>query len=197
MVASGPWVRLVGLTVRYGRVAAVDGLDLDVRPGEVVGLVGPSGAGKSSTLRVLTGQLSPAAGTAAVGGCDLGRDWPRVKSLVGYVPPLLLVSYLGSHMFDASGAIQPEAWPILAGLCVVSLTVALLAHALERCRRLARSPRSGTRPSAGSNIENCASSAAMRMSQCSASWKPAPIAWPRTAAIEMKRGSRSQVNPCW
>lgn len=56
-------------------------------------------------------------------------------SLVGYVPPLFLVSYLGSELFDASGGIQPGAWPILAGLLAVSLSVAALATMYQRYRR--------------------------------------------------------------
>ncbi|RKH78450.1 TVP38/TMEM64 family protein [Corallococcus sp. AB045] len=57
-------------------------------------------------------------------------------SLVGYVPPLLLVSYLGNEMFDASGRMQPGAWPILVGLLVASLLFAALARACERGRHL-------------------------------------------------------------
>ncbi|MBN8466441.1 TVP38/TMEM64 family protein [Corallococcus exiguus] len=56
-------------------------------------------------------------------------------SLVGYVPPLLLVSYLGNEMFDASGRMQPGAWPILAGLFVASLLIAALDRASKRGRR--------------------------------------------------------------
>lgn len=55
-------------------------------------------------------------------------------SLIGYVPPLFLVSYLGAKMFDVSGKIQPTAWPIMAGLLVASLTIAVLARAWERRR---------------------------------------------------------------
>ncbi|MFT3773945.1 MAG: VTT domain-containing protein [Minicystis sp.] len=55
-------------------------------------------------------------------------------SLVGYVPPLLVVSYLGGEMFDASGRMQPGAWPILAGLLVTSLVIAALFRAYERRR---------------------------------------------------------------
>ncbi len=53
-------------------------------------------------------------------------------SLVGYVPPLLVVSYLGGEMFDASGKIQPGAWPILACLLFASLVVAAIGRAYER-----------------------------------------------------------------
>jgi uncharacterized membrane protein YdjX (TVP38/TMEM64 family) len=59
-------------------------------------------------------------------------------SLFGYVPPLLLVSYLGGEMFDASGAMQPGAWPILAGLLIASLLIVVLARAYARRRRSSR-----------------------------------------------------------
>lgn len=59
-------------------------------------------------------------------------------SLIGYVPPLLLVSYLGGQMFDASGKLQSGAWPILGGLAVASLIVAVLARAYARRRRPSR-----------------------------------------------------------
>jgi uncharacterized membrane protein YdjX (TVP38/TMEM64 family) len=55
-------------------------------------------------------------------------------SLIGYVPPLLLVSYLGGEMFDASGKMQPGAWPILAALGLTSLVIAVLFRAYERRR---------------------------------------------------------------
>ena len=55
-------------------------------------------------------------------------------SLVGYVPPLLVVSYFSASMFDGSGQIRTDAWPILAGLAVASLLIAALARAYERRR---------------------------------------------------------------
>ncbi|MCY1022528.1 TVP38/TMEM64 family protein [Pyxidicoccus sp. MSG2] len=60
-------------------------------------------------------------------------------SLVGYVPPLLLVSYLSASMFDASGRMQPAAWPIMAGLLAASLVIAALARAWAR-RRISGGP---------------------------------------------------------
>src|SRR5260221_11427708 len=83
---SIPVIRLEGLNIRYGTFTAVDGLDLEVRPGELFGLLGPNGAGKSSTLRVLIGQRRPAAGCVTLAGHDVVRDWQAVKSLFGYVP---------------------------------------------------------------------------------------------------------------
>src|SRR5262245_45870204 len=81
-----PVISLRGLVVRYGTFVAVDGLDLDVRPGELFGLLGPNGAGKSSTLRVLIGQRPPAAGRVSVLERDVVRDWAAIKPLFGYVP---------------------------------------------------------------------------------------------------------------
>src|ERR1700678_1789366 len=79
-------LRLDGLTVRYGDFVAVDGLNLDLRPGELFGLLGPNGAGKSSTLRVLIGPRPPSAGPVRVAGLDIARDGKAVKPLFGYVP---------------------------------------------------------------------------------------------------------------
>lgn len=59
-------------------------------------------------------------------------------SLVGYTPPLLLVSYLGAEMFDASGKMQPAAWPIMAAFLVASLAIAALARPANRRHRSAR-----------------------------------------------------------
>ncbi|AFE06558.1 hypothetical protein COCOR_05761 [Corallococcus coralloides DSM 2259] len=60
-------------------------------------------------------------------------------SLVGYVPPLLFVSYLGNEMFDGAGRMQPGAWPILGGLFVASLLFAALARVFERRRHPCKS----------------------------------------------------------
>ena len=74
-----------GLTKRFGRIVAVDGLDLRVRRGELYGFLGPNGAGKSTTLRMLCGILEPTDGEGRVLGIDLRRDPERVKSAIGYM----------------------------------------------------------------------------------------------------------------
>jgi ABC-type multidrug transport system ATPase subunit len=79
-------IRLSGLRVLYGSFAAVDGLDLDIRGGELFGLLGPNGAGKSTTIRVLIGQRRPSAGTVSVAGHDVVREWAQIKPKFGYVP---------------------------------------------------------------------------------------------------------------
>ncbi|HEU4686364.1 MAG TPA: ABC transporter ATP-binding protein [Nitrospira sp.] len=74
------------LTKRFPGVTAVDGLTIDVEPGEIFGLVGPDGAGKSTTLRMLAGVLSPDSGTASVAGFDIVREPESAKAHLSYMP---------------------------------------------------------------------------------------------------------------
>ncbi len=62
---------------------AVDGIDLHVDPGEIYGFLGPNGAGKSTTVLMLTTLLPPTAGTARVGGYDVVKEGPKVRSVIG------------------------------------------------------------------------------------------------------------------
>src|ERR687892_2820412 len=62
---------------------AVDGIDLEVRPGEIYGFLGPNGAGKSTTVLMLTTLLPPTAGTASVFGFDIVREGPKVREMIG------------------------------------------------------------------------------------------------------------------
>ena len=62
---------------------AVDGIDLRVEPGEIYGFLGPNGAGKSTTVLMLTTLLPPTAGTARVGGYDVVKEGPKVRSVIG------------------------------------------------------------------------------------------------------------------
>ena len=62
---------------------AVDGIDLRVEPGEIYGFLGPNGAGKSTTVLMLTTLLPPTAGSARVGGYDVVKEGPRVRSVIG------------------------------------------------------------------------------------------------------------------
>ncbi len=74
-----------GLTRRFGKLTAVDHIDLRVKAGELYGFLGPNGAGKSTTLRMLCGLLEPTEGTGRVLGIDLRREPERIKSVIGYM----------------------------------------------------------------------------------------------------------------
>lgn len=75
-----------GLVKRYGRVSALDGLDLTVSAGQVHGFLGPNGAGKSTTIRILLGLARRTVGDAAVFGEDPWRDAVRLHRRIAYVP---------------------------------------------------------------------------------------------------------------
>jgi len=83
--AMGPAVRLIGLRKVFGDRVAVDGLDLEVRRGEVFGLLGPNGSGKTTTIRMLCGLLEPTAGSAVVAGIDVTHDPEAVRRQIGYM----------------------------------------------------------------------------------------------------------------
>jgi ABC-2 type transport system ATP-binding protein len=81
MSTPGPAIRVAGLTKRYGEVEAVRGIDLEVPPGEIFGLIGPDGAGKTSTFQVLGGVMPATAGTAEL----MGRPAREARPFVGYL----------------------------------------------------------------------------------------------------------------
>lgn len=76
------------LTKRFGRLVAVDSLDLSIGSGELFGFIGPNGAGKTTTLQMLSGQIPPTSGTAKVMGIDVAADPISVKAAIGIVPEL-------------------------------------------------------------------------------------------------------------
>ncbi len=79
-------ISIKGLTKCYGKLVAVDHLDLDVAPGEVFGFLGLNGAGKTTTIRILLDLLRPSSGNAAVFGHDCQSDSLRARAEVGYLP---------------------------------------------------------------------------------------------------------------
>lgn len=81
-----PVIETRNLTKMFGRVKALEGLNLVVYKGEIFGLVGPDGAGKTTTLRVLASVMAPSSGTAIVGGYNVLTQAEEVKRIVGYMP---------------------------------------------------------------------------------------------------------------
>ncbi|HEX6620432.1 MAG TPA: ATP-binding cassette domain-containing protein [Solirubrobacteraceae bacterium] len=81
--ASEPAISVTGLVKSFGDVRALDGVDLQVQPGSVLGLLGPNGAGKTTAVRVLTTLLKPDAGTVLVTGLDVVRDAAELRGRIG------------------------------------------------------------------------------------------------------------------
>ena len=86
MSTAHPPIDITGLVKTFGRVRALDGLDLTVRAGEVHGFLGPNGAGKSTTIRVLLGLLRTDAGEVRLLGGDPWRDAAELHRRLAYVP---------------------------------------------------------------------------------------------------------------
>ena len=79
-------IELHDLVKRYGTFTAVDGVSLDVQPGEIHGFLGPNGAGKTTTIRMIAGLLKPTAGRIVVNGHDLATDAEGAKASLGFIP---------------------------------------------------------------------------------------------------------------
>ena len=87
--SDGLAVMTTALTRRFGKLIAVDQIDLRVSRGEIFGLLGANGAGKSTVMKMLTTLLPPTSGSAEVGGFDIARTPGEVRRHIGYVPQLL------------------------------------------------------------------------------------------------------------
>ena len=83
---DGPVLRTAELSKRYGDVTALDRLDLEVYPGEVLGYLGPNGAGKTTTIRLLLGLIKPTAGRAEIFGMDAATEKVAIHARTAYVP---------------------------------------------------------------------------------------------------------------
>jgi ABC-2 type transport system ATP-binding protein len=79
-------IEIQDLVKRYGTFTAVDGVSLDVQPGEIHGFLGPNGAGKTTTIRMVAGLLKPTSGRIVVNGHDTATDHERAKASLGFVP---------------------------------------------------------------------------------------------------------------
>ena len=106
-------IELRNLTKTFGDFTAVDRLNLEVVPGEILGFLGPNGAGKTTTIRMMAGILKPTGGTAIIGGYDIARRPLEAKRTFGFIPdrPFLYEKLTGgeflrfvSGLYDLPGA---------------------------------------------------------------------------------------------
>ena len=79
-------IEVHNLSKRYGKVQALDNIDLQIEEGDMFGLVGPDGAGKSTLFRILASLSDADSGTAMVLGMDLRKDYKKIRRYVGYMP---------------------------------------------------------------------------------------------------------------
>jgi lipooligosaccharide transport system ATP-binding protein len=86
--ATSPLIHARGLTKKFGQFTAVDGIDLDVAPGEAFGFLGPNGAGKTSSMRMISAVSPRTSGDLTVLGIDPDKDGARIRARLGVVPQL-------------------------------------------------------------------------------------------------------------
>lgn len=133
--AAASLCRLRGVGVRYGAVLALDGVDLDLRAGEVHALVGPNGSGKSTALRVLAGIVAPAEGAVEIGGAPAPRPGaaaPRVAH--GVTRTLQRTATLGALPVQTQAAVGGRARERVPFLGWRHLFVTPVAAAVARSR---------------------------------------------------------------
>jgi ABC-2 type transport system ATP-binding protein len=101
-------IALRDVSKHYGDVKAVDGLTMDVAPGEIYGLIGPNGAGKTTTIKLLVGLLKPTSGSIFVNGKDIAKDGVAAKRVIGYIPdePYLYGRLTPSELMDFKGSLH-------------------------------------------------------------------------------------------
>ena len=80
---SNPAIEVADLAYSYGSERAVDGVSFTVEPGQVLGFLGPNGAGKSTTIKMLTGQLQPNAGTIEILGLPMAEQREEIQARIG------------------------------------------------------------------------------------------------------------------
>jgi len=82
---NNPIIKIENLTRKFGDLVAVDNLSLEIKRGEIFGLVGPDGAGKTTTIRILAAIMDPTQGSASVAGCDTVKQAEAIKHRIGYM----------------------------------------------------------------------------------------------------------------
>jgi len=101
-------IRLENLSKHYGRLAAVDSLNLEVRRGEIFGFLGPNGAGKTTTIRVMMGILRATSGRVTLGGYDVEQEPEKAKAITGFIPdrPFIYEKLSGREFLKFVGSLH-------------------------------------------------------------------------------------------
>jgi ABC-2 type transport system ATP-binding protein len=79
-------IKLTNLSKQYGRLTAVNSINLEVKAGEVFGFLGPNGAGKTTTIKMMAGLLQPTGGSCEIGGFDVQKEPLKAKAITGFIP---------------------------------------------------------------------------------------------------------------
>ncbi len=79
-------IKLINLTKNYGKLTAVNNVNLEVAPGEIFGFLGPNGAGKTTTIKMMAGLLQPTDGSVLICGHDVQQEPIQAKALTGFIP---------------------------------------------------------------------------------------------------------------
>ncbi len=85
-MSEQPAIRAEGLTKHYGKVRALENLDLDIAAGEIFGFLGPNGAGKTTTIRTMMDEIRPTSGKASILGMDTHAGSLEIRKHIGYLP---------------------------------------------------------------------------------------------------------------
>jgi ABC-2 type transport system ATP-binding protein len=104
---DSPVIAIYDLVKRYGAFTAVDGVSLEVTPGEIHGFLGPNGAGKTTTLRMIAGLLKPTSGRILVNGHDLKTEPEASKASLGFIPdrPFIYEKLTGGEFLRFHGGL--------------------------------------------------------------------------------------------
>lgn len=101
-------IQLIDLTKHYGKLAAVDRLNLEVAAGEIFGFLGPNGAGKTTTIRTMMGVLKPTSGKILLGQHDVIKEPERAKAITGFIPdrPFIYEKLSGTEFLSFVGSLH-------------------------------------------------------------------------------------------
>ena len=101
-------IQIKNLSKHYGKLHAVDNLDLEVPSGEIFGFLGPNGAGKTTTIRCMMGILKSTSGRVLLGGHDVVHDAEKAKAISGFIPdrPFIYEKLSGSEFLHFVGKLH-------------------------------------------------------------------------------------------